>query len=259
MKKLFAVCVFALLLLAVPALAAERTIYNGIDPWVTRGDGSTFADFSKAPIPAGFFCNGSDPFTGRIVFRGAPLATGTPGALGNTDTIVQRLDDATFNKRGVATTRIQVRSLNFENVAPVKTSCGVFKVRVTLDGEQPITIMSIIKDRPNGGRYLAPIGVNLKMVFEPMFRVRAGETLELTRSFLFPPDPRAEWSVKAGLGAVQHPGVVLADTDGDRNPDTYLPGTSNFAAGWGAHEKATTCHTHDGGTHCVQLAEVALE
>jgi hypothetical protein len=89
-----AVCLIVLTLTALPCLAADRVIYNGIDLWRTMGNGSTFADFAKNPIPAGFFCARSEPFTGRIAFQGVPVATGTPGVLGKTDTLVQRLDDA---------------------------------------------------------------------------------------------------------------------------------------------------------------------
>lgn len=259
MKKLSVVWIIGLLLLTVPALAADRTIYNGIDLWATRGDGSTFADFSKSPIPAGFFCFQSEPFAGRVVFRGVPVATGTDGALGRTDTIVQRLDNATFNKRGVATTRIQVRALNFEGVNPVKTACGDFKVTATLDGEQPITRMRIIRDNAKGGHYMAPIGVNLKLSFEPVTG-GTSEAIELKRGFLFPADPRAEWSSAAGSGGRQQGGFILVDTDGNRQPDTYLPGTSNFAAGWSGHTKreTITCHVHVEGNHCVTVVEAEL-
>jgi hypothetical protein len=73
--------------------------------------------------------------------RGLPIVTGDEGTLGITDTIVQRLDDAPFNKRGVASTRIQVRAMTFESMLPLKTSCGLYKVRLSLSGEQPITRM----------------------------------------------------------------------------------------------------------------------
>src|SRR5215210_15053 len=105
--------------LVAPVFAADRVIQNGIDVWMTPADGSTFVDFAKTPIPAGFFCSGSAPFTGRVAFQGEPVVTGTPGALGATDTIVQRLDDAVFNKRGVAVTRTQVRALSLRSVAPL--------------------------------------------------------------------------------------------------------------------------------------------
>lgn len=61
-KRIFVFLIAALLVL--PAGAA--TITNGIDAWVTPGDGSSFASFADDPIPAGFFCAGSEPFTGVI-------------------------------------------------------------------------------------------------------------------------------------------------------------------------------------------------
>src|SRR6185436_4942342 len=102
-----------------------------------------------------FFCANSAPFTGIVFLKGSPLATGTPGALGNTDTIVQRLDDAVFAKSGMATTRIQLRALNLVSMFPIKTSCGDFNVKAFLDGDQPITRMRINRENPNGGSYIA--------------------------------------------------------------------------------------------------------
>jgi len=260
MKKLSALVILAALL-AMPALAADRSITNGIDLWMTRGDGTTFADFSKETIPAGFFCNRSEPFTGKIVFRGVPIATGQPGALGATDTIVQRLDNATFNKRGVATTRIQIKAMQFESVAPVKTACGLYKAYVKLDGEQPVTTMRIVRENEKGGSFFAPISVNIKMTFEPMGRVTT-EALELRKSLRFPPARHQEWSAERSstiLAAAN--GVVKVDTDGDRIPDTFLPGLSNFAAGKSPRPQKYVqyydqpvddggCHVQDEGQHC---------
>jgi hypothetical protein len=159
MRKLSAWMVVLALFLAIPTAAADRVIYNGIDLWRTVSNGSTYVDFSKNPLPAGFFCHKSEPFSDRIGFKGVPVATNVPGGLGQTDTIVQRLDNAVFNKKGVAFTRIQVRSLNFEGLAPVKTTCGLFIARVSLDGEQPITRMRIVRESSSGGRFFAPIHV----------------------------------------------------------------------------------------------------
>ena len=251
MRKLSVVSIIALLALAaLPAAAADRVIYNGVDLWNTPGGGTTFANFARNPIPAGFFCEKSEPFSGRIVFRGVPVATGTPGTLGKTDTIVQRLDDAVFNKNGVAVTRVQVRAMTFESVAPVATACGPFNVKVTLDGEQPITRMRIFSD----GRFLAPISVNVKIGFTPVSG-RAREILEIRKSLRFPAQPKARWSAKFALDKPAHPGVILVDTDGDRVPDTYLPGTSNFSAG-AARSKTLydqpvlLCHESD-CSHCT--------
>jgi hypothetical protein len=267
MRKTALLLLFVLLA-ALPVLAADRVIVNGIDPWNTDGNGTTFADFSKNPIPAGFFCAGSAPFAEKVVFRGVPLATGTPGTLKRTDTIIQRLDDAAFDKRGVAVTRIQVRALQFEALVPIKTTCGQFKVAVMLDGAQPITRMKIVRENDLGGHYVAPIAVNIKIVFTPVGRATT-EAFELHRQFRFPPAVNARWTFEAGTGGARHAGMVAVDTDADRVPDTFLPGTSNFAAGWSAArtrnstEKMAeiTCHMYPDGAHCVCTAycEPALE
>jgi hypothetical protein len=249
-------------LVAVPALAADRVIYNGIDLWRTPGNGSTYADFALTPIPTGFFCFKSEPFAGRIPFRGVPVATSVPGVLGKTDTIVQRLDDAVFNRRGVAMTRIQVRSLNFEGLTPLKTACGDFAVKLSLDGEQPITNMRIIRENVHGGRFLAPIAVNVKIAFTPVGRPDT-ESLEIRKSLSFPPLPNQRWVSLGAQSSSKALGFVLADTDGDRVPDTYMPGTSNFGVGLMRNSKSQQCqfspenpmidcHTvPDHGQHCV--------
>jgi hypothetical protein len=260
MKKLSVLMIVAFaVLLAVPALSADRAVTNGIDLWRTPGDGTTFADFSKEAIPAGFFCNKSEPFTGRIIFKGVPIATAQPGALGNTDTIVQRLDNAAFSKRGVATTRIQVRAMQFESVAPVKTACGLYKAYVKLDGDQPVTTMRIVRDNEKGGRFFAPISVNIKMTFEPVGRATT-EALELRKALRFPPAPHAEWAADRGVFSPSVNGILKVDTDGDGTPDTFLPGTSSFAAGRSSRPQkaalyydqpiSTDCHTADEGQHC---------
>jgi len=61
--------------LAVPAALADDVVYGGIDVWRTPGNGGTFYDFSADPLPAGFFCQRSQPFSERVVLQGAPLAT----------------------------------------------------------------------------------------------------------------------------------------------------------------------------------------
>ena len=264
MKKLtvFTLVAFAVLL-AAPAFAADR-ITNGVDLWMTRGDGTSFADFTKQPIPAGFFCEKSKPFRGRIVMRGIPIATAEPGVLKNTDTIVQRLDDAVFDEQGVATTRIQVRAMQFEALAPVKTVCGLYKAYVTLDGEQPITTMRIVREHEKGGRFFAPISVNIKISFKPVGRVTT-EAFELRKSLRFPPATNQMWSFSAG-DVPRCEGFVKVDTDSDGVPDTFLPGTSNFVAGrpavphrFGLQKDGVCmdgCHCASEGMHCPGSTDV---
>jgi hypothetical protein len=253
---------------AASAFAADRVIQNGIDVWMTRGDGTTFIDFAKTPIPAGFFCSRSTPFASKVVFRGEPIVTGTPGALGATDTIVQRLDDAAFNKRGVAVTRMQVRALSLKSMAPIETGCGKFAASVRLDGVQPITQMVITRDNENGGRFSAPLWLNVKVSFTPVDRA-SSETLEIPVEVRFRANPNHPWRSKTV--APVPAGFVLVDTDGDRVADTYLPGTSNFLAGQSS--RSTLPHRpgvaidalsgghyicHDDGTgkqHCTYLCD----
>lgn len=224
--RLLGIVVLALCLVS-PVFAADRVIQNGIDVWMTKGDGKTFVELAKTPIPAGFFCPGSAAFTGRIAFRGEPIVTGTPGELGRADTIVQRLDDAEFDRRGVAVTRIQVRALSLKSIEPLQTTCGKFDVSVALEGPQPTTRMRIIRDNAQGGRFSAPLSLNTRMTFTPVGRL-GGETLEIVVPVRFGATPNVPWRTKA---VAAQPGFVLVDTDGDRTPDTYLPGTSNFIAG----------------------------
>lgn len=221
-----------LLLIALPTFAADRVIQSGIDPWRTPGNGTTFVDFSKSPIPAGFFCFKSAPFTGRVIFRGIPIVTGEPGALGKTDTIVHRLDDAVFDKNGVARTRVQIRALHLVSIEPIQTACGAYNVEVSLNGEQPITNMRIVRESENGGRFFAPIAVNSRLVFTPL-RGGSSEILEITDNVRFPVNQGRSWADHfAPNQGVRRAGFVQVDTDNDRVPDTFLPGTStNFAAG----------------------------
>jgi hypothetical protein len=265
MKKAVLITVLCLVV-AVPAMAASFAIRSGIDVWTTKADGRTHYDFSSNPIPSGFFCANSTAFSDIIFFKGSPIATGTPGALGRTDTIVQRLDDVGFEKSNVATTRIQLRALSLVSMLPVKTSCGSFDVKATLDGDQPITTMRIFHETKSGGRYVAPLSLNVKMAFTPVGNPSA-RPLVLRKNIQFRPAPGATWTTKPAAGLVTHEGFVKVDTDGDGVPDTFLEGTTaHFSAARDPLAKmSSSCHCADGGCtemHCTDgtiLLQQALE
>jgi hypothetical protein len=222
------VCSF---LLGLSPLAADSTIQRGVDIFATAGNGRTFYDFAQNPIPAGFFCKGSKPFTGRVAFKGLPLTTGTPGQLGNADTVIERLDDAVFDDKGIATTRIQFRALSLVSIAPIKTACGTFHVYVSLRGKQRVTTMDIYRTQDAGGNFVAPLAVNTRVTFIPVkpARNKAARKLELAADFTFPATP-LPWRFSAGA-LEKGMGPVIVDTNGDLIPDTPLPSTSNFLAG----------------------------
>ena len=220
-----------LLLLGLSPLAADSTIQRGIDLFATGSGGKTFYDFAQNPIPAGFFCKGSKPFTGRVTFKGLPLTTGTPGQLSDSDTVIERLDDAVFDTNGTATTRVQFRALSLVSTAPIKTACGAFHVYVSLGGKQRVTTMDIYRTQEGGGNFVAPLAVNTRVTFIPVkpARDKAARKLELAVDFTFPATP-LPWRFSAGA-LTKGMGPVIVDTNGDLIPDTLLPRTSNFLAG----------------------------
>ena len=232
MRKRGILAAFVCLLLpGLSPLAADSTIQRGIDIFSTRGDGKTYYDFAQNPIPAGFFCNSSKPFTGRVAFKGLPLTTGTPGQLSDTDTVIERLDDAVFDAKGAATTRIRFRALSLVSIAPIETACGAFHVYVSLGGKQRVTTMNIYRTQEAGGNFVAPLAVNTRVTFIPVkpARNKAARKLELAADFTFPATP-LPWRFSAETRA-KRMGSVVVDTNGDLTPDTLLPGTSNFSAG----------------------------
>ncbi len=249
----------AVVLLAAP-LAADTVIHRGVDTFTTTANGKTFYDFSQSPIPAGFFCKSSAPFTGRVTLKGLPLETGAPGQLHGADTVIERLDDAAFEADGSAVTRIQFRALSLVSVSPVKTACGSYHVYVTLAGKQRVTTMRINQTQEGGGNFVAPLAVNAKMTFIPVKPQKSARKLELTGSFTFPASP-IPWSTTGGLSS-KRLSSVLVDTNGDLKPDAVLTGSSNFWPGWSPNgldsmaKGCTTCepyscHEDSGKQHCT--------
>jgi hypothetical protein len=251
--------VLAVVLLAAP-LAADTVIHRGVDAFTTTANGKTVYSFAQNPIPAGFFCKSSAPFTGRVALKGLPLETGTPGQLHGADTVIERLDDAVFDANGTAVTRIQLRAISLVSISPVKTACGSYHVYVTLAGKQRVTTMRIDRTQENGGTFSAPIAVNAKLTFIPVKapRGKSARNLEFTGSLTFPATP-IPWSMTGGANT-KRLGSVLVDTNGDLTPDTTLFGSSNFWPGWSPsfiQSKSCTlcepesCHEDPNDQHCT--------
>jgi hypothetical protein len=259
MKRGILLAALAVVLVAgASPLVADTVISRGIDSFTTIANGKTFFDFAHDPIPAGFFCKRSAPFTGRVTFRGLPLETAAPGQLHGADTIIERLDDAVFDANGTAETRIQFRALSLVSIAPIKTACGSYHVYVSLAGKQRETTMRIVRTAEGGGHFVAPLVGDARVSFIPV-RGKSTRKLELTQSFTFPAAP-IPWSTTGGL-QTKRIGSVLVDTNGDLTPETLLSGTSNFWPGWSPDGRGETlqkgcytcepqsCHVPDGQTH----------
>ena len=214
------------LMTVVPAFAGDDVVHKGVDVWMTVA-GFAKTNFAKEPIPAGFFCEGSQPFTGEVVFKGVPLAMTPANSLGQVDTVVRRLDDAAFDAQGEATTRIQLMALSLASTQPIQTNCGEYDVAVRLDGDQPTTTMHIFRTEALGGTYSAPLALNVKAVFTPVQGDVSGRR-ELTRRIELGPGSRSVWTY---VNAPQYQAGVRIDTNGDGRPDAVLPASSNFLAG----------------------------
>lgn len=250
----------AILLVAVCPVAASDTIGRGVDAFTTVPNGTTYYDFTANPVPAGFFCEGSAPFTGRVTLGGVPLATEVPGSLHGKDTVLERLDDAVFDKHGVAETRVRFRALSMVGLEPIDTGCGRYELRVGLDGRQPVTTMRIYRTGSAGGTFYAPLAVNALLSFHPL--TGEGKPLRLSGEVMFPAQP-IPWAEQPGPAAGPL-GPVVVDTDGDSRPDTQLAGGANFAPGWTPDEldaggcdpgcflcEPAICHANEGEEHCT--------
>jgi hypothetical protein len=157
-----------LVMAALPAAAGQKPIDRvpaGLDYWQTLSFGATAYSFAREPLPAGFFCAGSPAFTGEVLFEGVPLKTEPAGILGTTDTVIERLDDAVFNARGEATSRLRARALDLRATEPVKTACGSFKVTAGLAEDQPVTSITFHRQNKFGGIFNADLHLRVRIDF----------------------------------------------------------------------------------------------
>lgn len=219
------VVIVAALISGAPVFAGEA-IHNGVDLWMTVA-GFAQTSFADEPLPAGFFCESSQPFTGTVKFKGAPLTVEPAGSLGAIDTVVRRLDNAKFDAKGEATTRIQLMALSLVSTKPIETSCGKYDVAVSLSGKQPVTTMKIFQSDAFGGTYTAPLELNVKAVFTPVNGDKSARR-EVTRRISLGPGSHSVW---AYVNLPRYKQGVRVDTDGDGRPDAVLPASSNFLAG----------------------------
>jgi hypothetical protein len=242
MRKVLLLSGLALCLAALPALA-DNTIFAGSDVFRTAGDGNTSSDVS---LPAGFFCSTSAAFSAHIVFVGVPFATNPADAFGATDTLIERLGDATFDSSNNATVNAIVRAVSFKGTGPVTVSgcpgSSLWDVKLAAGPTQSVFQMTF--HRPSstatGGTFDSNVSISPRLTFS-----QQGSSLQRTvdeRPILFTTQA-AQWTHQPGVGGVSHPGgSVQIDTDGNGVPDATAPPTTNFAAGWSPYTR-TGCST----------------
>jgi hypothetical protein len=180
----------ALIVAAVPALAQD-VIARGTDSWRTAGDGTSYTDLS---LPAGFLDRDCPAFQGRVILAGVPIETSPENAFSGGDTLIERLEDAKFDDKGVARTKIAVRGLHFRGVDSLKTDCGEWTADVGLAKQQTPTDMTIVREDANGGYFTAPISVDVVWTF-----TRASDRAQrsLGTSNILTSDERSPWQFES--------------------------------------------------------------
>ncbi|MCP4658478.1 MAG: hypothetical protein GY856_23955 [bacterium] len=160
-----------LVLMAWPASA--QVIEAGSDLWNTPADGGgTHANFAVDPIPRGFFCPGSAPFTDSLPLHGVPLVTEPAGVLADTDTVVERLSDV---YDGWGSTQVIVRALQLRSSQPIEIICPrtgettFWTATACLKGAQVAGEMDIYQEFENGGGFDAYLPVTVKLKFIQVF------------------------------------------------------------------------------------------
>src|SRR4051794_3509306 len=111
----------AVALLAAPVANADTTIPAGFDLFETDPEQTVFTFQDKTSIPAGFFDQGSKPFTGDVSFGGNPIGTFQGTDVGNADTIVERPAGGKTGPNGSAGQEfdIELRVLSLVGMAPI--------------------------------------------------------------------------------------------------------------------------------------------
>lgn len=143
------------ILVGVPA--AAQVIPKGTDYWRTPLNGTKFK-FPDKDVEA--LCKKApDPnWNHEVTLRGIP-AQGS-----DWDSAVARLEDAKFDRKGNASTRVQFRSLSLISTAPSDTPCGrlIWTARLA-KGPQPTTPMTITKKSAQGGVFQADLALRVEM------------------------------------------------------------------------------------------------
>jgi hypothetical protein len=222
----------ALGLVSLPVLAAN-TITHGSDIWQTNGDGRSYVNLS---LPAGYFCATSAPWSGTVTLVGTPVATSPANVLGATDTVVERLSDATFDANNVATVNAVVRAASFKSTAPIAVSgcpgSAYWDVTSTAAPTQSPFTITIRRSSATatGGSFDADLTVSPRLTFTQQ---ASGLSRTLDQAPIHFTTSGAEWTHQPGSGGVTYTGgPVQIDVDGNGVVDTTVPATSNFAAGW---------------------------
>lgn len=187
---------FTALLCALPLVAQD--IPPGDDVWDSLGGGATEVTLSSADWKA--LCGVSVPDT-PVQLKGYNIA-----GLGTGDTVVTRLDNASFESGNTATVAIQLKDLSFVNDGT--HPCSPLTIRVTDAGSQALGTMTITRTSSAGGSFTARVPVNAVIEAVDSNGVVKGSTAV---SGVLGDDGTSPWAYATGTSAttsqVWKPGV----------------------------------------------------
>ncbi|MFN7963643.1 MAG: hypothetical protein U0002_20445 [Thermoanaerobaculia bacterium] len=246
---------FCLLVLALAGAAvAQPTIYRGTDQFRTLAGNGTRISFAANPIPAGFFCANSPPFTGDVDLAGRPLTTSPPGVLGDADTVVERLTDGVFSG-GVATIDLVVRAIGLRGVDAITVECpgeGPTRwfVEACLCGKQPKTTIQARLECDQCGSFSGQLALNICLNFT---RADTGAKAgPLPQHIAFDVE-KTPWCYRPGPGdnVVRMAYGVDDNCDCENDATLCLGPNSNFFPGRGCATDGLDCWTQFASlTHC---------
>jgi hypothetical protein len=277
MARNYRVVLSALCLVVLASLAGCNSCHKqvaevgpvtpGVDAFqtATTPGKATGVDFAANPLPADFFCPGSPAFNGHVDLQGAPLATNPPGVAGQSDTLVERLKEASFDG-GPVTVPVRVRALRLTSVSPLSITCTSGATNWRLDvcecGDQPSTDIEVRVDEKCGcGHFDGGLKIKTCLRFTNLAdnTVKGPITQEVSLKIHDMP-----WCPKPVNGALQIGGpFTVKDCDGN---EVSVRGTSNFYPGYSCAEQedpAVDCwtkfadltHCHEGPSpdhqHCI--------
>ncbi len=257
-------CMAVISLLALPALA-QPTVLPGIDAFETSSTVPSVADFSANPIPAGFFCTGSAPYTGKVTFQGSPLVTDPPGILGTADTVVERLDSIDF-ANGDNSAMIVIRALNLFSNDIVNVFCPGqgdtrWRVSACLCECQDATKIVADMECDTCGRFYGELAVNVCLTFT---NIQTGEVRGPVSHPVSLAIDGMGFCTEASPSDLVVSEPFKVDTDCNGRADLVVAGMSNFFPGrscdtsgvdcWTAFAHLTSCHSSFGTAphdHCI--------
>jgi len=229
-------------------------------PGPATGISATSEDFFYAPLPSGFFGAGSDPFSGKVYFKGSPLTVSAGSIIPATapvDTIVKRTGAAVLpsDTSSTAVVPIEIVALSLVSIDPITVTftappgTSMYSVSACL-ASPPTTqtpgTMTIHHTCAGGGTFESSLPVKARLTFTKVAGALGAAVVVMDPATLPVPlvVPLGYWSHSApGLGIASSAagGTVDHDCVAGTAAVAFPATTANFFFG-----VRSTCGNLDG-------------